>query len=364
MERLIGVLFETLGEPYWASPFLAGVCAETRSHAAAVLQVDVGTRQQALPAYYGQGSDMALAFEQTHAADNPWRPADEGKGPPVGSVVVPDDFLPFTQLRRTRFWSDFLRPMDADHGAGVIGLRTADQVLSMTVLRSSRRGAYDAQERAWLARLAPHWTNACRLRNRLVPADAASQDAARAFDALGNAAFLLDEQGQCVRWNPSAEALLREGTLVRLRGRRLVAACPADGLAFVPTAGPVVLRNRGGSVGGHASAHPLPGHGPLGAARTVVFVDAVRTARPGDVRAALAVLYGLTPREAELATHLADGISLADAAEVMGITDGAARTRLKVIFGKTGVRTQGALIAMVGSLETVSGSPATRRVVR
>lgn len=350
MEKVIGALFETLAEPDWASAFLAGVCAETRSHAAAVLEVDVATRWQMLPDYYGQGSDMAAAFELTHASDNPWRPADERQGPPAGSVVVPDDFLPLSSLHRTGFWTDFLKPMNVDHGCGLIGLRTSERVLSMTLLRSSRHGPYNAEERAWLSRLAPHWVNACHLRSRLAPSDRADLDAARALDAIGTPVFLLDERDQCVRWNPSAEALLRDGALVRLRGRRLVAACPANGSAFVPAVGPVVLRNRQGSVVGHAAAHPLPGHGLLGPARTVVFVDAVRTARPADVRGALAALYGLTPREAELATHLADGISLADAAEVMGITDGAARTRLKVIFGKTGVRTQGGLIVLVRSL--------------
>lgn len=353
MEKVIGALFETLAEPDWASAFLAGVCAETRSHAAAVLEVNVATRRQCLPTFFGQGPEMAAAFELTHASGNPWRPPDESRGPPSGSVVVPDDFLPLSSLRTTAFWTDFLKPMHVDHGCGVIGLRTSERVLSMTLLRSSRHGPYDARERAWLSRLAPHWVNACHLRSRLAPSDRADLDAARALDAIGTPVFLLDERGQCVRWNPSAEALLREGALVRLRGRRLVAACPADGSAYVPTAGPAVLRNRQGSVVGHAAAHPLPGHGLLGPARTVVFVDAVRTARPADVRGALAALYGLTPREAELATHLANGISLADAAEVMGITDGAARTRLKTVYGKVGVKHQAGLVSLVRNLRSV-----------
>jgi len=356
MERLIGALFENLGESDWASAFLAGVCSETQSHAAAVLHVDVATRRQSLPAFFGQGPEMAAAFELTHASGNPWRPMDESCGPIASSVVVPDDVLPVSTLRRTAFWADFLRPMQVDHGCGVIGLRTSERVLSMTLLRSSRRGTYDARERAWLSRLAPHWVNACHLRSRLAPTDRADLDAARVFDTMGTAAFLLDERGQCVRWNASADALLHDGTLVRMRGRRLVAACPADGLAFLPTLGPAVLRNREGSVGGHASAHPLPGHGPLGAARAVLFVDAVRTVRPGDVRAALAALYGLTPREAELTCRMADGAELSRSAEAMGITAGAARTRLKVIFGKTGTRHQSGLVALLRSLRTVVGS--------
>jgi hypothetical protein len=163
MERLIGSLFETLGEPDWASTFLSGVCAATKSHAAAVLQVEVGTRRQSLPAYFGQGAEMAAAFERTHAAGNPWRPPDESRGPPVGSVVVPDDVLPLARLRKTAFWTDFLRPMDVDHGSGLIGLRDSRRVVSLTLLRSSRRGPFNTEERAWLGRLAPHWTSAWAL---------------------------------------------------------------------------------------------------------------------------------------------------------------------------------------------------------
>lgn len=355
MEKVIGALFETLAEPDWASAFLAGVCAKTRSHAAAVLQVDVATRRQTLPAYVGQGSDMAAAFELTHASGNPWRPPDESRGPPTGSVVVPDDVLPLARLKKTAFWRDFLRPMDVDHGGGVIGLRDSNHVISMTLLRSSRCGPYDTQERAWLSSLAPHWANACTLRERLMPPDREAWDAARAFDVLGTAAFLLDDGGRCTRWNAAAEALVRDGDLIRLRGGRLLTTYPGNTPSFLPVSGPAVLRRRDGSVGGHAAVHLLPGHGTFGAAQVVVFVDPLHVSRPSDVCRALAVLYGLTPREAELAKHLADGLSLADTAAAMGITAGAARTRAKVVFEKTGVRHQGAVVALVGSLRRALG---------
>jgi DNA-binding CsgD family transcriptional regulator len=353
MEKVIGALFETLAEPDWAGHFLAGVCAETRSHAAAVLQVDVATRRQTLPAYYGQGAEMALAFEQTHATGNPWRPPDESRGPPTGSVVVPDDLLPLARLRKTAFWTDFLRPMNVDHGGGVIGLRDAHQVISLTLLRSSRRGPYDARERSRLSLLSPHWTNACRLRGRLVPADAATGDAARAFDLMATAAFLLDERGQCVRWNAAADALLRDGTLVRLRGKRLIAPCPGAGPAFIQATGPTILRRKDGSVAGHAYFHDLPGHGALETARAVVFVDPLNVAAPEQLKRSLAIAYALTPREAELTSRLADGAELSQAAKAMGITPGAARTRLKTVYGKTGARHQAGLVALVRGLGAV-----------
>lgn len=356
MERLIGSLFETLGEPDWASTFLSGVCAATKSHAAAVLQVEVGTRRQSLPAYFGQGAEMAAAFERTHAAGNPWRPPDESRGPPAGSVVVPDDVLPLSSLRRTGFWTDFLKPMNVDHGCGVIGLRTAERVLSMTLLRSSRRGTYDARERAWLSRLAPHWVNACRLRSRLAPTDRASGETAWAFDLLRTAVFLLDDRGRCVRWNAAADDELRDGSLVRLRGGRIVAASPGQGCTFPTGTGPTVLRRRDGGVGGHAAAHRLPGHGGLGSARVVVFVDPVEATRPQALRQALAAVHGLTPREAEVAERLAAGMTLTEVAAAMGVSVEGVRTRLKVAYGKTGARHQAALVALVRSLRAVIGS--------
>ncbi len=352
--RLVGALFEQLDAPDWASAFLAGVCAETRSPAAAVLHVDVATRRQTLPAYFGQGAAMALAFEQTHASGNPWRPADESQGPPAGSVVVPDDLLPLASLRRTAFWADFLRPMDVDHGGGVIGLRDAQQVISLTLLRSARVGPYNARERAWLGRIAPHWVNACRLRRRLPSMHQERSDTVDILDGLDTAAFLLDGNGYCIRWNAAADELLRQGRHVRLHANRLVAPCH-DGAQLLLRTGVAVLRHPGGDVAGHATTHTLPGHGPLGSTRAVVFIDTIETAAPERLQRSLRAVYGLTAREAELAVRLADGADVAEASETMVITSGAARTRLKSIYGKTGVRHQGGLVGLVRSMRVVVG---------
>lgn len=351
--RLVGVLFENLAETEWASAFLAGVCESTRSSAGAVLQVGIASRKQTLPAYFGQGQAMAVAFEQEHAIRNPWRPADESKGPPPGSVVVPDDVLPLSTLRRTAFWSDFLRPMQVDHGGGLIGFRSQERVVSLTLLRSGRVGPYDAGERAWLRRIGPHWVNACKLRERLAPADSDGRAAVHALEAIGTAVFFLDPPGRCTRWNAAADTLLRDGSLVRLQGGRLVAASSGPSSMILAATGPTVLRYKDGTVAGHASTHALPSGGTFGGASAVVFVDPIRASRPMDVQQALCAAFGLTRREAELAVRLADGSELAAVAEAMGISPGAARTRLKTVFGKTGTRHQAGVVGVVVSLRRV-----------
>jgi DNA-binding CsgD family transcriptional regulator len=61
----------------------------------------------------------------------------------------------------------------------------------------------------------------------------------------------------------------------------------------------------------------------------------------------IARLFGLTSAEARLAALLADGMSLAEAAAALAISEGSARTYSKRIFAKTGVSRQAELVRLV-----------------
>ena len=58
-------------------------------------------------------------------------------------------------------------------------------------------------------------------------------------------------------------------------------------------------------------------------------------------------LYGLTPAEAKLAALLAHGKSVTEAADELHITQNTARTHLKHIFQKTGVKRQSELVKLI-----------------
>jgi DNA-binding CsgD family transcriptional regulator len=55
-------------------------------------------------------------------------------------------------------------------------------------------------------------------------------------------------------------------------------------------------------------------------------------------------LFQLTPAESALAIELANGLSLEEAAEALGIRRNTARAHLRSIFSKTGVRRQTELV--------------------
>lgn len=58
-------------------------------------------------------------------------------------------------------------------------------------------------------------------------------------------------------------------------------------------------------------------------------------------------VFGFTPSEAALAMELANGLSLEDAAQSLGIRRNTARAHLRAIFSKTGVRRQTELVRLI-----------------
>jgi DNA-binding CsgD family transcriptional regulator len=61
--------------------------------------------------------------------------------------------------------------------------------------------------------------------------------------------------------------------------------------------------------------------------------------------------FGLTPRETSLAELLALDLSLANAAEALGISRGNARVHLMRVFSKTVLRRQAELVSLILRLQ-------------
>lgn len=64
--------------------------------------------------------------------------------------------------------------------------------------------------------------------------------------------------------------------------------------------------------------------------------------------------FGLTPAEARLAVRLKDGLTLAEAAETLGVALNTARNQLRAIFDKLGLRRQSELVRALAQLAQLS----------
>ena len=97
------------------------------------------------------------------------------------------------------------------------------------------------------------------------------------------------------------------------------------------------------------SLQALPLAGGLGStllARPTLLLMASEEAGPRSVSAdAIGQRFGCTRAEARLAALLAEGQGLRQAALSLGIGYGTARTALKTVFDKLGVRSQAQLVA-------------------
>ncbi|SEJ28424.1 regulatory protein, luxR family [Sphingobium sp. AP50] len=93
---------------------------------------------------------------------------------------------------------------------------------------------------------------------------------------------------------------------------------------------------------------PLPDSPAIALATPVLLALCRLSPQPGEGRAALlAELFDLPRREAELALAISDGLSIAEAATLLGLTQETARNYSKRIYARMGVRGQAELVRRV-----------------
>ena len=216
----------------------------------------------------------------------------------------------------------------------------------------ARARACTAADSALLSNLAPYV--AATLRN-LSTREQARTRAASGMQALTRAGLswiAFDREARVLDIDPNAEAWLRDLTGSAPRaGERLRGL----GASAEQRLGEAIAR-----LGGDEPASPSPvllredpHFEALLTATDIFAIPAIlalcrlprtRTDESGKM---LARLFGLPPREAELAIALSEGLSIAEAAQSMGLTLETARNYSKQLYAKLGVRGQTQLVRLV-----------------
>jgi DNA-binding CsgD family transcriptional regulator len=170
----------------------------------------------------------------------------------------------------------------------------------------------------------------------------------------GAATVRLAPDGTVLWFSAAAAELLADNDDLVLRGNRLrfrnsrVDAKFRAALAWAASLDDGLMSRHG--------ALPLVVEAGEGLPMTVywVAVDAgtiflsIGAGRIGEKRLEMAAaIYGLSPAQKQVAALIAEGLSLTDIAQRMGITANTARTHLNRIFHKTGVHTQPALVRIL-----------------
>lgn len=263
-----------------------------------------------------------------------------------------DDFTP-EEIARDPYYQEFL----AQYGYGfhaVALLSGGSDPLILSLKRRAGSGHYDGHELDELQRALPHLRLAARAATAAWRASFAGQ--LEAFARIGWGAVLIDRRGRVAGLN-SAVGL---GDAVDVVGGELVALLSADRSSLSQAihaalggavAGTVPIRRVGNRRPVIAEVLPITGANRSLLAPAVAMVllrDLERCAVPPAEL--LRRTFGLTPREADLALHLARGVTLQEAAGALSISREHARQRLRVIFAKTGTARQSDLVSLIGRL--------------
>lgn len=283
---------------------------------------------------------------------------------PVDKVVALADILDDEALVASDYYEHYLRPAGLFR---ILGLDTVEPGGMLARLRCTRRREeppFTTDERALLARIAPHLRLAIQIHATLGRTASERNLYAGAVEQLAVATIILDEQGHVLSTNTIARVLLEDGDGLALRGQHLFIAGRDRNRELQNSLATIVQAQHRGETSVVRALRVLrSGNRPqLGLVLrpvpvsewsegqtspcVAVFIsdpELSETASLGTLRE----LFGLTPAEANLAVLLSRGLRLAEVSEAQNVSPHTARAQLKSVFAKTGVSRQAELVRLV-----------------
>ncbi|UJJ31540.1 helix-turn-helix transcriptional regulator [Halopseudomonas maritima] len=305
-----------------------------------------------------EGSGTVRYFDYFHN-DSPFShmPAD-------ASFTI-DDVMSQSEWEANAYYTDYAKNNDVYHILGADITTPEDGLLRIRITRSHNQPAFNPSDKAMCNRLLPHLRRSLHVHNLLGRSESLGSVYAEAINRLSVATLVLDETGCVLQLNDVARQMLAQADGIKLVGTRLEASYPSDNRELHKLIRDTLEQQSG----------ELPGEGrealsiarPSGEVSLGVVVEALPVSdwaegkgRPtvimyirdsvGRSQADNRVtkeLFNFTPAETALALELANGLSLEEAAENLGIMRNTARAHLRAIFSKTGVRRQAELVRVM-----------------
>ncbi len=279
---------------------------------------------------------------------------------PVNNTFTEDQFIDRAEVERLAFYGEWMEPQQTA-SALVTRLAAAPATGGYLLLGGRRR--FDESAIALMDLLAPALSRVLELRARAGAINLTRR--ADTFDRLGLGLFIVNRDRRVLHSNRTADHFAESGMGIGIIGGRLTAKAESEQLrlrqlientapqvmATCAEGGDMVLSSPDTAGPVYAvSVRPVPDAASYGldAARAAMIVlqPVGGNLRPG-FEESIRAMFGLSPREAELAAALAGGRSLKQAAAYRQISMATARTQLAAIFKKTNTTQQSQLVALL-----------------
>lgn len=286
---------------------------------------------------------------------------------PAGSVVRGSDVMPDEEFERSEYYLEFMRKWDLFHIAGVVLHSDPVTGVGLGTIRPRDAGDFDAAEVGRLNRLGPHLRNLLHLHDKSRRLSEMSTTTNILTGPSGGGLVLIDSGRNILRLNDLAMELLEDGEGLRIVSGRLAAALDAEDRRLRALIADMAERKGEGIGNGETIALQRRTVGPplqlfvipvgneldhvpylqADQRRSFAIFVADPSRRVLLLPAVLQSLYGLTPKEAELAQELVQGKGLDETAQALNISANTAKSHLRQVFAKTGAGRQAELVRIL-----------------
>lgn len=288
---------------------------------------------------------------------------------PEGQVFRRSDIADESMFRRGELWQDWFRPRDMYGGLSCKLHALRDAAWFIDVQHGQNQLEFTGSDRSLFEKLMPHVQRAGQIGEQFEKKIAL----AGAFSHLPFGVLMVDGYRRTLQMNEAADALLaRPDSPLRMIDNVVVATNAKDTqmldrlVVESCSLSDGVMPGMGGSLIVPSDHTKLPlsrfvlSVSPFLNARVfglatqrcaVILTRDVSLANPVGFDKQLRSLFALTAAEAKIASCLASGLTLKQAAEESSIRITTARWYLDEIFRKTGTNKQGQLVALLKSVQ-------------
>ncbi|MBF0270249.1 MAG: PAS domain-containing protein [Alphaproteobacteria bacterium] len=355
LEPIIDLLYEAVTDSTKWEPLLESCAKVFGASSASINILDPTWSSGLFNAFYKLDPGLLVRF-MDYVAEDPRLPLwKENPGRPLSDHLE----LPQAHFDRSRLFTEVMRPNGIEYSLGVH--LPQDGVNSGFVFfRSPSDRVFNEREVAKLGKLVPHLRRAVRLFTQFMRLERDKWAAMSVLDTMPLGILVADAEAHLQHANLAAREILglKDGLLVR---HNLLWGSDSDSTSKLKQA----IR---AAIDGHTPQGitlPRLEGSPLllriGSLRQDSFEGCIISLeqplailyitdpdRPQETMLELLQrLYGLTPREVELAAALSKGERLDDCSARMKISKPTAKTHLQSIFSKTGAATQADLVRLV-----------------
>ena len=279
-------------------------------------------------------------------------------------------FTLYDRVTRSELKSlDFSEYLNTYNVSDLIGFdvydRQSDIRLRLRLVRIGDVPAFSQEDRARLESIVPMMEKALKLYSAYTKNSFIEEFYEELLGSMDIASVILNAKLEVLSANKQAKHILTSRDGVYLRRNSLLCSQSSDQQKLEEACRDLMesarddeqaRQTRGISIARTSSDTKWDVHIRIVEKKNVVFGEGgpelvlllrgpVRDCAPSQSR--LIEMFGVTPAEAKLIAHLADGLTLTAAAEALGVSRNTARAQLSSIFAKTGVNRQNQLVKLV-----------------